>query len=146
MLKTWAKCYCQRLPEMACLRTAQPIFGHRRVFKWDDTRGCRYRNRVRSGCNWRYRVTGAHYAMAHPSGRLRFDFTYSATTRSVSSKVAFTVKDLVMLGTLGEFEVRPPPGYVPPRDEPFCASCTDFQPLRRRRLTYGSRSGDGSAL
>lgn len=69
----------------------------------------------------RVAIPGAQYTVkAHPSGRLRFDFTLPALHPGrFQVKVAFTVKDSGKAPMLseGKFEVRPPPGYVPPREE-----------------------------
>jgi hypothetical protein len=58
---------------------------------------------------------------AHPSGRLRFDFSLPGLPPGrYRVNVAFTIKDghHDPLVAQGEFEVRPPPGYVPPPEEP----------------------------
>jgi len=57
----------------------------------------------------------------HPSGRLRFDFELPELRPGrYTVRVAFTVKDSGHEPTTadGHFEIRPPPGYVPPADEP----------------------------
>ncbi|MEQ1570855.1 MAG: hypothetical protein ABMA64_34820, partial [Myxococcota bacterium] len=57
----------------------------------------------------------------HPSGRLRFQIALGALDPGrYRIRVAFVVKDSgdEPLVTTGEFEVRPPPGYVPPTREP----------------------------
>lgn len=58
---------------------------------------------------------------AHPSGRLRFEFTLpDLTPGRYEVRCAFAVKDSghEPQVTTGRFEVRPPPGYVPPPEEP----------------------------
>ena len=66
-------------------------------------------------------IPGAQYTVkAHPSGRLRFDFTVPALPPGrFQVKVAFTIKESGQPPMLsdGRFEVRPQPGYVPPREE-----------------------------
>lgn len=57
----------------------------------------------------------------HPTGRLRFDFTLPELRPGrYTVRVAFTVKDSGHDPQVadGHFEIRPPPGYVPPDDEP----------------------------
>ncbi|MEZ4239658.1 MAG: hypothetical protein R3F59_26590 [Myxococcota bacterium] len=57
----------------------------------------------------------------HPSGRLRFHLSLPAVPPGrYRVRVAFAVKDSGHEPQVasGEFEVRPPPGYVPPRLEP----------------------------
>jgi hypothetical protein len=56
----------------------------------------------------------------HPSGRLRFDFTLPEIRPGrYAVRIAFAVKDANSppVTTDGHFELRPPPGYVPPADD-----------------------------
>ncbi len=56
----------------------------------------------------------------HPSGRLRFDFNLPELPPGrYRANVAFTIKDGVGEPAVagGDFEIRPPPGYVPPAEE-----------------------------
>ncbi len=56
----------------------------------------------------------------HPSGRLRFAFTLPGVAPGrYRVRVAFTVRDSGHQPTTaqGEFEIRPPPGWVPPAEE-----------------------------
>ncbi len=53
----------------------------------------------------------------HPSGRLRFQFTIPGVPPGrYKLKTAFSVKDSDQVPQVaqGDFEVRPPPGYIPP--------------------------------
>ena len=57
----------------------------------------------------------------HPSGRLRFEFTLpDLAPGRYQVNCAFAVKDSGHEPKVaeGDFEVRPPPGYVPPAEEP----------------------------
>ncbi len=57
----------------------------------------------------------------HPSGRLRFEFTLPELSPGrYEVRCAFAVKDSGHEPQVanGRFEVRPPPGYVPPADDP----------------------------
>jgi len=57
----------------------------------------------------------------HPSGRLRFEFTLpDLSPGRYQVRCAFAVKDSGHEPQVaeGDFEVRPPPGYVPPTEEP----------------------------
>lgn len=68
-------------------------------------------------------------ANSHPSGRLRFDFELpDVAPGRYEVTVAFTIRDSGAEPTTskGRFEVRPPPGYVPPAPE----ASTDPQPLQ----------------
>ena len=63
----------------------------------------------------RYTVT------THPSGRFRFDFVLpDLPPGRYAARIAFLIKDSGddPLVAAGDFEVRPPPGYVPPAEEP----------------------------
>lgn len=66
-------------------------------------------------------VPDARYSVKpHPSGRLRFDFELPELRPGrYTVRIAFTVKDSghEPATTDGHFEVRPPPGYIPPPDE-----------------------------
>jgi hypothetical protein len=56
----------------------------------------------------------------HPSGRLRFDFTLPELRPGrYTVRIAFAVKDSRHEPTTtdGHFELRPPPGYVPPAED-----------------------------
>ncbi|TNE92561.1 MAG: hypothetical protein EP330_01050 [Deltaproteobacteria bacterium] len=70
----------------------------------------------------RVRVPDTKFDVAsHPSGRLRFSFELPQMAPGrYGVTVAFSIKDGGHEPTLakGEFEVRPPPGYVPPAPEP----------------------------
>lgn len=67
-------------------------------------------------------VPDARYAVKpHPSGRLRFDFELPELRPGrYTVRAAFTIKDSghEPATTDGHFEIRPPPGYVPPAEEP----------------------------
>lgn len=67
-------------------------------------------------------VPDAQYTVKpHPSGRLRFDFTLPELRPGrYTVRIAFAVKDSdhEPQTTDGHFELRPPPGYVPPADDP----------------------------
>ncbi|TVQ93810.1 MAG: hypothetical protein EA397_03400 [Deltaproteobacteria bacterium] len=67
-------------------------------------------------------VPDAQYTVKpHPSGRLRFDFTLPELRPGrYTVRIAFAVKDSSRepITADGHFELRPPPGYVPPADEP----------------------------
>ncbi|MBT3218212.1 MAG: hypothetical protein HN348_03905, partial [Proteobacteria bacterium] len=66
---------------------------------------------------------------SHPSGRLRFEFQLPTIVPGrYRVRVAFSIKDSghEPLVSTGEFQVRPPPGYVPP-SEPLPV---DAQPIR----------------
>jgi hypothetical protein len=76
----------------------------------------------------------------HPSGRLRFAFTLPGVSPGrYRVRVAFAVKDSGHPPTTaqGEFEVRPPPGWVPPVEDvapaalTFPASATPAAPATR---------------
>ena len=57
----------------------------------------------------------------HPSGRLRFDFQLPELRPGrYTVRVAFAVKDsnATPVTTDGHFELRAPPGYIPPADDP----------------------------
>lgn len=57
----------------------------------------------------------------HPSGRLRFDFSLPELRPGrYTVRIAFAVKDSdhPPATTDGHFELRPPPGYVPPAEDP----------------------------
>ena len=66
-------------------------------------------------------VPDAQYEVnTHPSGRLRFQFTLPGLPPGrYGARVAFTVKDSGREPVVseGRFEVRPPPGYVPPPED-----------------------------
>lgn len=67
-------------------------------------------------------VPDARYAVKpHASGRLRFDFDLPELRPGrYTVRVAFTLKDSghEPQTSDGHFEIRPPPGYVPPAEEP----------------------------
>jgi hypothetical protein len=68
----------------------------------------------------------------HPSGRLRFEFTLPELSPGrYEVRCAFAVKDSGHEPKVahGRFEVRPPPGYVPPAEEPGAAPLS-LSPLR----------------
>ncbi|MCA9488487.1 MAG: hypothetical protein KC621_01145 [Myxococcales bacterium] len=65
----------------------------------------------------------------HPSGRLRFALSLGGIRPGrYRLRVAFAVKDSgdEPQVALGEFQVRPPPGYVPPPAEPSVPSAIPF--------------------
>lgn len=70
----------------------------------------------------RIRLPDVKYGVkAHPSGRQRFDFTLPGVAPGrYRVNVAFSVKDgrAEPKVAQGEFEIRPPPGYVPPAEDP----------------------------
>ncbi len=73
---------------------------------------------------------------AHPSGRLRFQFTLPGLPPGrYQARVAFTVRDGGDEPKVaeGEFQVRPPPGYVPPAPEPALQAPTPIRLDDRRR-------------
>ena len=86
----------------------------------DVATGIRVKN-LDAKADSRVPIPGAQYTVkTHPSGRLRFDFSLpNLDPGRYRAKVAFTVKDSGDKPVLseGRFEVRPPPGYVPPQSE-----------------------------
>lgn len=80
-------------------------------------------------------ATDTRYTVkAHPSGRLRFDFTLpDLAPGRYRANIAFTIKDggHEPLVASGDFEVRPPPGYVPPAEEPPSGPVPIPLPARR---------------
>ena len=90
-------------------------------------------------------VPDAKYAVKpHPSGRLRFDFELPELRPGrYTVRIAFTVKDSghEPMTTDGHFEIRPPPGYVPPADEP----APEAQALRFPGAGVPSSAGRGIA-
>jgi hypothetical protein len=69
----------------------------------------------------RISVRNAQYSVkAHPTGRIRFDFTLPELPPGrYRANVAFSIKDGSASPEVasGEFELRPPPGYVPPVED-----------------------------
>ncbi|MCO4746028.1 MAG: hypothetical protein KC912_14630 [Proteobacteria bacterium] len=78
----------------------------------------------------RVRVPDTKFDVAsHPSGRLRFSFELPEMAPGrYNVRVAFSIRDSGHEPTVaqGTFEVRPPPGYVPPAPEP----AREDEPLR----------------
>lgn len=70
----------------------------------------------------RVKVPEARYGVqTHPSGRMRFQFTLpDLAPGRYRARVAFAVKDSGEEPQVaeGEFEVRPPPGWIPPAEAP----------------------------
>lgn len=80
----------------------------------------------------------------HPSGRLRFALTLGGIRPGrYRLRVAFAVKDSgdEPQVALGEFQVRPPPGYVPPPTEPSAPSAIPFPGARRPASGVPSSAG-----
>jgi hypothetical protein len=71
----------------------------------------------------------------HPSGRLRFEFRLpDMAPGRYSARVAFAIKDSGREPVVSDcrFEVRPPPGYVPPPvDHPPDTGAIQFRPAAR---------------
>ena len=78
----------------------------------------------------RVAVPEAQYTVKpHPSGRLRFDYTLPHLRPGrYTVRVAFTIKDSGddPKTSDGAFELRPPPGYIPPVDEPAAPPPLEF--------------------
>jgi len=84
-------------------------------------------------------VPEARYTVqVHPSGRMRFGFDIpDLPPGRYRARVAFTVKDSGDEPKVaeGDFEIRPPPGYVPPPEEvaPSAPQPIAFEERRRER-------------
>lgn len=85
----------------------------------------------------RVHVPDARYdVQRHPSGRMRFQFALpDLPPGRYRAKVAFAIRDSGDEPELaeGEFEVRPPPGWVPPADEPEAEGSAPISLEERRR-------------
>ena len=84
----------------------------------------------------------------HPSGRHRYDFTAPGLAPGrYRASVMFRIKDAAgdPAQTAGEFEVRPPPGYVPPSDDSPSAPTPLVLPMNRGRADAGPPRDDAAA-
>jgi len=90
-----------------------------------------------TGDDARVHVPDTRYAVqTHPSGRLRFQFTVpDLPPGRYKARIAFAVRDSGEEPQVaeGEFEVRPPPGYVPPAPEPETQAPAPLSLDARRR-------------
>lgn len=98
----------------------------------------------------RVRVPETRYGVKpHPSGRLRFDFTLpSIPPGRYRLNVAFSIRDgrEEPKVAAGEFEVRPPPGYVPPAEDPPSVPAALSLPQRGVAAPLSPADHDGPSL